>query len=1024
MDLGQNSLVSKAWLMAWFALLSAAAGVAQPQVGDPDPDFFSACVPAWVKFAGQDDLDSQAESMTIGPDGFIYFGGSTGLFRLEGGQTREWLPDPANPNAISGGAVTALLSDDTHIWLGNGLGLSRFHTDTEIFQRIPISDKYPSDYHVRALLQRDNELWAGTTSGGLFRLNLDDVSQVDHISLAQESDRPLVYSLQEFKDKIIVGTVEGLEAIDQDGTPRLINFGPDAIRNVETLGVGPQGNLWAGAETGLYKIESLSPLKFTRFTPDSLPNMPEGRIEALSFDPSGTLWMASRTGLSRWDLETPAAQRCRRSRFLTPDREISVAFVNASIEGRLFMGTRGALAKSARLDTDIRRIVPGETSYSNLSDESPFWSTLIASDGRLLIGTAAGLYRERRPGEDYFEAIEPERLSTHRVHSISEDSDGRIWIGTNKSMFVLEGDVLSLISLVSYEEGERRNERVYKIIEANGDIVAASPQGLFIVEPGTKRLKHFFRSVEDTQPAQNVPITDLAHGGVWHVVHYDGVLFATGSSKVYRIAPDAANETGYDVTHRLAGELQTARLYTAAITSTNRLLIGTDNGLIESDLNFENLTYVSTLNGARIGRVNNMLTGPDGRTWVASALLGVLSMAPDGSWASLSVEDGLHLPRVTQGAMSMSGAGEIVTATASGATVLPADIVNRLSRDRSFKWSIFESVRRQSISNGTRLQIGPSERDLSLTFSVAELIEDGRYGIQYAFGPDLSVENVTRIDLDERLYFRSLATGTYKFRGQLMTATGPIANPIEFEIEVMAVWWRRQEAFFLYLWILMILGSLIFFRRARMIEMRYKLIADERKRIAQDLHDTSLQDILGAKVFGQALVEAQSDPGNQQLAARVVGLLDTATRSVRKSVSEFSEMAEVRKLSEAIKGCEAPAKYGQDIPVRVNEHGTQWDMTPQRRFFLSRIVQEAINNACKHARPNAIWIDMHWTWNRLQISVVDDGTGFDPESESSKKGFGLGAMQRMAKAAKSTITLNSSESKGTEVLLSIPRFYL
>ncbi|MEO1027912.1 MAG: hypothetical protein AAFX02_02530, partial [Pseudomonadota bacterium] len=75
--------------------------------------------------------------------------------------------------------------------------------------------------------------------------------------------------------------------------------------------------------------------------------------------------------------------------------------------------------------------------------------------------------------------------------------------------------------------------------------------------------------------------------------------------------------------------------------------------------------------------VNNMLTGPDGRTWVASALLGLLSMAPDGSWASLSVEDGLHLPRVTQGAMSLSESGEIVTATASGATVLPADIVDR-----------------------------------------------------------------------------------------------------------------------------------------------------------------------------------------------------------------------------------------------------------------------------------------------------------------------------------------------------------
>jgi signal transduction histidine kinase len=85
-----------------------------------------------------------------------------------------------------------------------------------------------------------------------------------------------------------------------------------------------------------------------------------------------------------------------------------------------------------------------------------------------------------------------------------------------------------------------------------------------------------------------------------------------------------------------------------------------------------------------------------------------------------------------------------------------------------------------------------------------------------------------------------------------------------------------------------------------------------------------------------------------------------------------------------------------------------------------RIVQEAVANAIRHASAKSISIGLHAVrGRRLQIEIVDDGAGFDPQ-RTSGRGLGLVGMRERAAAIGGTLTLESRPGFGTRIRLSLP----
>jgi len=110
-----------------------------------------------------------------------------------------------------------------------------------------------------------------------------------------------------------------------------------------------------------------------------------------------------------------------------------------------------------------------------------------------------------------------------------------------------------------------------------------------------------------------------------------------------------------------------------------------------------------------------------------------------------------------------------------------------------------------------------------------------------------------------------------------------------------------------------------------------------------------------------------------------------------------------------------------EVQAQVEVNGTFRPLSELVEGNLLRIGQEAINNAVKHAQAERILINLKFDAGRVQLSVQDDGRGFDQESKGGpgEGHFGLTSMRERAEQIGGTLSIRSNGS-GTEVIVEVP----
>ena len=96
-------------------------------------------------------------------------------------------------------------------------------------------------------------------------------------------------------------------------------------------------------------------------------------------------------------------------------------------------------------------------------------------------------------------------------------------------------------------------------------------------------------------------------------------------------------------------------------------------------------------------------------------------------------------------------------------------------------------------------------------------------------------------------------------------------------------------------------------------------------------------------------------------------------------------------------------------------------MTKRKNFYL--IFKESVNNALKYAGCKNLWVNIHYRHHELQLTVRDDGKGFDAakvKMANTLAGNGLQNMQLRAKEMKGSWVIDSEIDKGTTVTLLFP----
>lgn len=201
---------------------------------------------------------------------------------------------------------------------------------------------------------------------------------------------------------------------------------------------------------------------------------------------------------------------------------------------------------------------------------------------------------------------------------------------------------------------------------------------------------------------------------------------------------------------------------------------------------------------------------------------------------------------------------------------------------------------------------------------------------------------------------------------------------------------------------------------------------NERKRIAQELHDTLLQGFTSVALKLDALTStlppalSKTKEQLQKMLEQMDQYLAEARRSVWSLRSTALENSE--DFSKALVKVSERALEGTAIPWSFTVQGPERKITSVIEDNLLRICEEAVANAVKHARPTRVEVALEFGSKQVQLRIRDNGCGFDPaRPQASKEGhFGLLGMQERVEALSGTLSIDSAPRRGTSLRVTVP----
>jgi signal transduction histidine kinase len=203
-------------------------------------------------------------------------------------------------------------------------------------------------------------------------------------------------------------------------------------------------------------------------------------------------------------------------------------------------------------------------------------------------------------------------------------------------------------------------------------------------------------------------------------------------------------------------------------------------------------------------------------------------------------------------------------------------------------------------------------------------------------------------------------------------------------------------------------------------------VLDERRRMAQEIHDTLAQGLTGIVTQLQAAEQAASRPsadpaGWRRHVAAATQLARDSLSEARRSVDALRpEPLERSRLSEALADVAERWATLNGIPVQAQTTGTARPIRPEIEFALLRAAQEALANVARHAHATRVGLTVSYMENEVALDVRDDGVGFDPATLPVGGGFGLIAMRQRIADLSGTVEVESEPGGGTAISTCVP----
>ncbi len=924
-------------------------------------------------------------------DGYIWIGTEEGLARFDG--IKFTVFDKQNTPQLKSNYIRTLLADrQGNLWIGTAEGLVRMLNGS--FTLFTTNEGLPSDTIQAVHEDREGNLWVATATGlGLFRSG----------------------GLTTFttKERLIGGSIQALFE-DTDGA------------------------LWIATPYGVGRVKDG---KFTNYTVRD--GLGSNTVRAIQQDRDRGLWFGSLGGLTLFKGGRFTTYTTRDG--LPNDRIISL---HADRDGGLLIGTAGGLCRFAK----------GRFTGFNSGDvlsTSTVLSLLEDLEGNLWIGTESGGINLLKDTKFTTYTVR-NGLSNDLVKSIHEDRLGNTWIGTDGGGLNLLKD--GRLSVYTTRDGLSSNVVLALFSDNAGNLWAGTPTGLNRLTQGKFTV---YTSADGLANNDVRSILSDPQGNLWIGTRGGLTRMKNGVFKTFTEVDGLANDL----------------ITTLYEDAKGNLWIGTFGGL--SKLTNDEFTTFTTRDGLASDAVISLHEDSEGTLWIGTNG-GGLNRMKDGKLTAYTTSHGLlddvvyriledgrnnlwlscrkgvfHIAkkelddfangRITSIAPVAYGTADgMMTRECSGGgdpagwrgkdgklwfpTIKGVAMIDpeRIKTNSQAPPVVIEQIRidEKSFAPGDRIELPPGTTRLDLYYTAPSFVAPEKVRFKYkleGFDKDWIDSGTRRI-----AYYTNLRPGAYTFRviasnndgvwNQTGAAFGLYLKPYFYQ----AYWFYAVSVIGLAL-----LAWLLYRLRVRGMQAQFGAVLAERTRIAREIHDNLAQEMSGISV--QLEVVARTMPTGADVSTTH---LDRARRQVRHGIAEArryvwelrSPTLENNDLPTALAETARRLTHETPVQAQVEVNGTFRPLAQLVEDNLLRIGQEAMNNAVKHAQAQRISVKLVFDALRVQLIVRDDGRGFDDRLAANGRAghFGLIGMRERAEQIGGTLSIQSREGSGTEVVADVP----
>jgi signal transduction histidine kinase len=194
----------------------------------------------------------------------------------------------------------------------------------------------------------------------------------------------------------------------------------------------------------------------------------------------------------------------------------------------------------------------------------------------------------------------------------------------------------------------------------------------------------------------------------------------------------------------------------------------------------------------------------------------------------------------------------------------------------------------------------------------------------------------------------------------------------------------------------------------------------ERRRWARNLHDETLQGLGATKLALSTALRAEPDASRRQIES-AVAQLEQEIAALRGVIADLRPAAlDELGLAPALRTLAERISVVNGLDLRLDLQLGDRRLDPELETIAYRVAQEALTNVVKHAAASQVRLGLRIRASTLELSVRDDGRGFEQRAAERSGGYGLTGMSERAQIGGGSLRVRAHEGGGTTVQLILP----